>query len=368
MNYLLKNKDTLLLSFTLTPSEEIAEIRWAERAAQPPSLQNCGDLGAWLRARRAPETRPNIALCARQDGIASFRDYLDKTCCLSLRDSLWVTKEDDRRRYADVSPYRGKLDRRTAETALWGHSELPEEAVPSPEYSTPGSRPKCWEKGPTGRLFLVRRASSPNTREPHSDYYVPQLLQALGVERYAHYDLTQRNGEICSLSRCFTDELLGFLPISQLGLGDDLAALEQYYRKYHQFRFLRKMFLADALTLNPSRRPDKFGFQAVNGSRGIIWGAPLFGHGDALLSKAPEEVFTSPAKLEDYASSLTPALGDDFISVARFFSSERDLELLAHIRSDFSFRPHPEHPLPPHILDALSALVRTQAGRILEHA
>ena len=97
-------------------------------------------------------------------------------------------------------------------------------------------------------------------------------------------------------------------------------------------------------------------------------GKPLFGHGDALLSKAPEEVFTSPAKLEDYASSLTPALGDDFISVARFFSSDRDLELLSHIRSDFSFRPHPEHPLPSHILDALSALVRTQAGRILDHA
>lgn len=367
MNYVLKNKDIPLLTFTLTEAEEITDICWEEKAIKPPVLDHYGDLKRWLLARRTPQNRANLPECAKQDGIASFRDYLDKTCCVSLRDSLWVARADDRRRYADLSPYRGKFSRRTAETALWGRSDLPEEALPSPEYTTGGLRPKCWEVGPGGRLWLVKRASSPGTREPHSDYYMTQLLQVLGVERYAHCDLALRNGEVCSLSRCFTDELLGFLPAEELGLGNDLAALERYYRKYHQFRFLRKMFVADALALNPSRRPDKFGFQSLNSNRGIIWGAPVFGNGDALLSKMPEELCSSPSKLRDYAESLSPALGDGFIATARFFCADRDLELLSDIRNHFSFRPHPEHPLPSHILDVLSDLVRMQAARILEY-
>lgn len=365
MEYVLRNKEKKLLTFTVTPEGAATDLRWEEKAVIPVGISHYGGIKEWLLSRLAPDGRANAALLFQAGGIRSFQDALNKTYFLSLWDTYWVAPATCRTLYREISPYRGNFSAAAAQLALWGETSVQrEDSALSPEYTTGGTRPKCWEKSPTGRLQLVQR-SSPQNREVFSDYYAQQLLRVLGVDRFAHYELEVRQGEICSLSRIFTDELLGFLSAEVLGLGNDLEKLEAHYRKYHQFRFLRKMLLFDSLVCNPNRTPDKFGYQAVNGNNGVIWGAPLFGHGDSLLSKAPEFAFASRQAMLDYADSLRPAFEGDFVSLAKGYVSQRDEELLEYIANHFSFQPHPQHNLPTPWLDLLSQLVRTQAKRIL---
>ena len=198
--------------------------------------------------------------------------------------------------------------------------------------------------------------------EPLSEFLACQLAEQI-CPQAVHYDLGFYHQKLISKCRLFTDEAHGLAKISDFpDRPNSVSGLLKLYEKFGAEDVLRRMFVLDALILNTDRHLGNFGFLFDNQTMEVKAPAPMFDHNRSLLFDMDQ------SQLENLfwcIGTCKPRIGTDFIATARGMLTPEIRRAVEGLR-EFSFRQHPEIRADQARLDALGAVVRSQAERILE--
>lgn len=357
--YELMNKDQQIASFTVNDALNYAAIM--EQFVDLPFW--IGDLDLFIRNRRAPKHRENIAQLLKMSGCDTLRGFLDITHALSLVDTCWVRPFGSKLCWEEVSLYTHEFNEVVAKTAFEGGLHGRELSTTSPEYGTDGSFAKCWIRE-NGIIRMLKRGSTGVSNagmEPYSEYYASQLVHAF-TEECVDYDLRSVSGSICSVCDIFTSEKFGYLPYASVEPGN--SSVKTVLNKAAGYGLedkFRRMFVIDAVIMNEDRHKNNFGFLVDNDSQEIVDMALLFDHNVSLLPYAMEDNFES---IDEYLSMKGPRIDDDWIPIAAF-CLDSDLRRKLIGLMDFKFKRHKKYNLPEWRLQALEKLIHRNIEAIL---
>lgn len=362
MNYLLMNRDMPWLLFTLERNvfEEVEchELSWFS-GKHPYGYDSLAD---YLHRRQAPKHRKHIPELFSQYGCDNLEGFLNITHALSLNDTFWVKPEDSGLCWADVSLYRSPFDELVSAAAFDGRPGGTSLSSTSPEFGTDGYFAKCWVREGQD-IFLYKCGSDTFEVEPLSEFLATQVAERVCPE-VVRYDLGFYHDRLVSKCRLFTSEQLGLVKAHDM-LPQRERSISRILRRFEELGFgdeFRRMCVLDALILNVDRHLGNFGVLVDNQTLQIQRMAPVFDHNRSLLFDMDQ------AQLENLPwciGTCKPRIGTDFVATARGMLTPeicRDVEELR----EFSFRQHSEIRADQVRLDALSAVVRSQAERILE--
>ena len=362
MQYLLMNQDTPWLLFTAQKNEfdevECCELEWYS----PKRPYGYYDLTDYLRGRQAPKHRKHITELLERYGCNDLEGFLNITHALSLNDTFWVKPEDSGLCWADVSLYRNPFDELVSAAAFDGRPGGTSLSSTSPEFGTDGYFAKCWVR--EGQNILLYKCGSDTFEvEPLSEFLATQVAERVCPE-VVRYDLGFYHDRLVSKCRLFTSEQLGLVKAHDM-LPQRERSISGILRRFEELGFgdeFRRMCVLDALILNVDRHLGNFGVLVDNQTLEIQRMAPVFDHNRSLLFDMDQ------AQLENLPwciGTCKPRIGTDFIATARGMLTpeiRRDMEGLR----EFSFRQPPEIRADQARLDALGAIFRSQAERILE--
>ena len=359
--YYLMNKDVVIAKFKVIGEGELERIFIIEEYNKLPVW--IGDLGRFIRNRRAPKHRENIEKLLQISGCDTISGYLNLTHALSLVDTFWVKPVDNTLEWKSVSLFRNPFNEVIAKTAFDGGLHGRDFGTTSPEYGTDGSFAKCWIRE-NGVIKMLKRGSSGARnagREPYSEFYASQIAKEFGQE-YVDYSLRTCDSKLCSVCECFTSEELGYLPFTAVdkqstGIADVLDTASEFGLE----KEFRTMFVLDAVIFNEDRHKGNFGFLVNNAAQTVEGFAPLFDHNISLLTYAEEEDLTG---FTDYVKGRRPRLGSTFVSVAKAVMTPELRKVLINL-SDFEFTRDKKYNLPEWRLKALEKIMHQQIKDIL---
>lgn len=362
--FYLLNKDVVLLKFKVAGQGILEDIEVVEEYVGTPFW--IVDKASFIRNRRAPKKRENIAELLQNSGCDTILGYLNITHALSLIDTYWVKPVDSKLQWTDVSLFTHEFNEVIAKTAFEGGLHGYDLETTSPEYGTDGTFAKCWVRE-EGQIKLMKRGSTGARnagQEPYSEFYISQVAKALDLN-YIDYSLRKHNDRICSVCNAFTSEELGYVPYSAVDIrsGAAIAPILKYYNSYGLEKRVRDMLVFDAVVLNEDRHKGNFGFLVNNDSGKILDMAPLFDHNIALLCYAEKEDFED---IEFYLSQKGPRLGENFVKDARVLLDSDMRKKLINLKG-FEFIKHPKYNLPDWKLEQLNKVVNRQIELILEN-
>ncbi|MCD8157339.1 MAG: hypothetical protein LUD77_00125 [Clostridiales bacterium] len=238
----------------------------------------------FIKYRTPYKHRANIKQLIYISRVFNLYSLIQYTHLTSLNDTFWIKPVNSDLTWEQVSLYRNDFDEAAAKTALYGGIHGEKSSKTTPELATGGTFPKCWIKDERGDIFL-KKAGGFTGREPYSEYYSQQILEALEIP-HIKYDLFQ---DECLYTTCklFTSEDAGYIPIGRLFRGDFEEGLA--YMKYLGIeRNFFDMLIADTVMMNEDRHLSNFGFLTDNASGSIIGFAPLFDHNLSLMCNSSE--------------------------------------------------------------------------------
>lgn len=359
--YLLMNKDVKIAAFEIDDVFDTVNII-QQFVKQPYWLD---DLSAFIRNRRAPKHRENIAQLLKQSGCDTLRGFVDISHALSLVDTFWAKPVFSDLTWEKVSLYTHEFNEVVAKTAFEGGLHGRELSTTSPEYGTDGSFAKCWIRE-NHRIRMLKRGSSGALNaglEPYSEFYAAQIVSEF-TDEYVSYDLRTVNGRICSVCDIFTSESLGYLPFDSVSTRNtDVVKVLNKAKEYGLESKFRRMFVIDAVIMNEDRHKNNFGFLVDNDSQTIVDMAPLFDHNVSLLPYAMEDDFQD---IDNYLMYKGPQLGNDWIPIAAACLDADLRKKLIHL-SDFRFQRHKKYNLPEWRLTALENLIHRNIEKILQY-
>lgn len=377
MTYEIRHFDTPLLRFSATEESAQPEIAilWLDeekRSLLPLDLEvSEKGIGAWLRHRTIPKNRAYVRNFLSKCGLSLNRplNIIRVSKGLSLNDCYWVVEEGFSGRFADYNLYDNRFSRVLALIAFTGYGSSVRSSLAScPEFTTNGMLPKCWrrEKGKI-QLYKGGTSGASNTgNEPYSEFYAYQVAQVMGFDAIP-YGIRRWEGILCSTCGLFTDKKYAFLPVGRVVTSGGMAAVRAYYESLGPefVQALDDMLVFDALIFNTDRHFGNFGLLVENETNRIAAPAPLFDHGNSLLSFAGRDDLSSLPALQDYAATLLPCTYDDFIESAKQVLTPAHREGLRRLLT-FRFKKHSRYNLPDRRLGLLEAMVRQQARLLLE--
>lgn len=123
------------------------------------------------------------------------------------------------------------------------------------------------------------------------------------------------------------------------------------------------MVVLDALTLNTDRHMSNHGILFDTDTLEPIGMAPVFDNNLAFCPSYRNDNFVP--MMEYSRHNLRPAIGDDFLLVARAAADKELLEKVSELRR-FEFNATLLRGMPKERIDALSAIVREQAASIVD--
>ena len=152
---------------------------------------------------------------------------------------------------------------------------------------------------------------------PYSEKYAYLIGKQLGFN-VVPYKISRWNGNVCSVCKLFTSKELSYVPIGRIVRKGGMKAVREYYRSLGSefIEALNEMIVFDALICNTDRHFGNFGVMVDSRTNKIVAPAPLFDHGNSLFNFAGEENWKSEELLDSYASTLLPAIYDDFFEEA----------------------------------------------------
>ncbi|MDE7311892.1 MAG: HipA protein [Eubacterium sp.] len=358
--YMLMNKDKEIASFAI--NDVLSSIDVIKQNEKLPVW--ISDIGAFIRNRRAPKHRENIAELLRQSGCDTLRGFIDITHALSLVDTFWVRPIDSRLTWESVSLYTHPFNEVVAKTAFEGGLHGRGLSTTSPEYGTDGSFAKCWIRE-RDKIRMLKRGSSGAANagmEPYSEYYAAQIIKEF-TDEFVSYDLRTVGGRICSVCDIFTSEDFGYLPFDSVSTRHtDVVEVLNKAKKYGLESKFRRMFVIDAVIMNEDRHKNNFGFLVDNDAQVIVDMAPLFDHNVSLLPYAMEDDFQN---IKKYLRYKGPRIGDHWTPIAAVCLDDSLRRKLINLL-DFKFTRHNKYNLPEWRLEALEKLVHNNIERILQ--
>lgn len=358
--YQLLNKDVEIAEFHVTEHERIVLDRQFQ--ALPDWISN---LSVFIRNRRAPKHRENIAKLLELSGCDTITGYLDISHALSLIDTFWVKSYDSNLCWKDVSLYTHDFNEVIARTAFEGGLHGRNLSTTSPEYGTDGSFAKCWIRE-EGQIKMLKRGSSGARNaglEPYSEFYASQIAKHFGIP-YVEYGLRSTSNKICSVCNIFTSEQYGYLPYSAVDFSN--SSMFEVVDECVGMKFekeIKTMFVLDAVIMNEDRHKNNFGFLIDNDKQEIVNFAPLFDHNISLLPYAEEEDFQA---IDAYLSCKGPRLADSFLQSASYCLTPKLRNVLMEL-ADFTFERHPKFNLPEWRLNALEKQIQRNILEILKN-
>lgn len=298
--YILKNYDTPLLEFYF--SKEILELNTVHitkihhdyEYLLPKYLNNnINDLSLkkWLKSRSIPSKRMNMKEMTKKLNINmnNVQELLDYSKGLSLNDCFWICKKDDNIKFDDINLYDNIFSKETSLLAfnnkntrnlLIDHHEY------SPEFTTNGILPKCWQIIDGQRVLY--KGNNRQNHEVFSEYYASQIAEVLGFN-HVDYDLEEFKGTIASTCPLFTSKDIGFVPIGYFIKGESIGEVNELLKEISNknpqiYKDFQNMILFDALVYNTDRHFGNFGFLVDNKTMKIKGLAPIFDNGASLFS------------------------------------------------------------------------------------
>lgn len=360
--FYLLNKDQLLARFHIAGEGLLETIEIDEQFVEMPKW--ILNLGNFIRNRRAPKKRENIAKLLEMSGCHTLYGWLSITHALSLIDTYWVKPIDSDLTWKKVSLYTHEFNEVIAKTAFEGGLHGYNLSTTSPEYGTDGTFAKCWVRE-DGIIKLMKRGSTGARNaglEPYSEFYASQIARGLGLD-HVDYGLRKHSNRICSICDAFTSEEVGYLPFSAVDDGiREIVGVIEAFEKYGLRQKVVDMFIFDAIIFNEDRHKGNFGFLLANDSNEILDMAPLFDHNIAMLCYAEQEDFD---RIDAYLREKGPRIGDDFVETARALLYPEMRKKLQNLEG-FRFERHPKYNLPEERLACLEKVINRQIRMILE--
>lgn len=298
--YVLKNYDTPLFEFYF--SKEILELNTVHiinvyhdfEYLLPIYLQNnLNDLSLkkWLKSRSISSKRMNMKEMTKKLNINmnNVQELLDYSKGLSLNDCYWICKKDEDIKFDDVNLYDNNFSKKISFLAfndkntrnlLIDHHEY------SPEFTTNGLLPKCWQIK-NGKRLLYKGNNRQNL-EVFSEYYASQIAEILGFN-HVSYDLEEFKDTIASTCPLFTSKDIGFVPIGYFIKSDSIGEVNELLKDMSNknpqiYKDFQNMILFDALIYNTDRHFGNFGFLIDSKTMKIKGLAPIFDNGASLFS------------------------------------------------------------------------------------
>ena len=377
MAYELRHFDTPLLRFEAIDSTYAAELKitWLNEEKQnmlPLDLELSNDgLYKWLKHRTIPKNRAFVHSFLSKCGLNLNRplSIIHVSKGLSLNDCYWVVEEGFEGTFAKYNLYDNRFSQILALIAFTGYgSSIRTSLASCPEFTTNGMLPKCWRRE-NGKILLYKGGTSGayNTgNEPYSEFYAAQIARTMGINAI-DYRLSKWQGELCSTCELFTSKKYSYLPVGRVVSGGMNAVAAYYQSKGEDFvKALHDMLIFDAVVCNTDRHFGNFGFLVDNETNEIVAPAPLFDHGNSLMSLAGNSDFESREAFEAYTATLMPNTYDDFIGTAGAFLRDEHREMLRHML-DFRFRRHSWYNLPEERLRMIEGFVKSRAAQLLEY-
>lgn len=359
-HYQLMNKDDIILEFSCERDEfdepVFSEDSWLS------DIKPIGftEISSFLERRKAPKHREHIQELLIKYGCNDIEGFIKVTHAASLNDTFWVRESDSSVVWNDISLFRNDFNELISIAAFEGI--IPDEDISStsPEFTTNGAYAKCWVRE-EGAIFLYKTGSALYEIEPLSEFLATQLSTKLCVSPVS-YDLDFFNEKLISKCALFTDEKLGFVPMSRLFKQKiPVNELLDYFEKIGSGEDFRRMCVLDALIFNPDRHFGNFGVLFNNDTMDILKMAPVFDNNRSLFYSVDENCMRN---LSYYVRNAVPRLGTDFnITASQLLtpSIRSDLKNL----SGFKFEQHPEIEASQQRLDNLSRLVNSQIDLVL---
>lgn len=326
MRYVLKHRDTSLICFeTNGGANPNIEIEWiTNNYLLPLDLRelNRDSLLSWIKHRFIPKNRAYANNLLNIMGLSINRplDIIRISKGLSLNDDYWIVEDGYVGTFDENNLYDNRFSRVLSQIAFTGYGSSRNLITSSPEYTTNGMLPKCWRRI-NGEVYLYKGATSgfSNTGfEPYSEYYAYQVAKAIGINAI-EYNLSKWKGNLCSTCKLFTSKEESFIPIGRLVTSGGFDAVKTYYERLggEYLESFKEMIVFDAIISNTDRHFGNFGFLVDNNTNKIIKPAPLFDHGNSLLSLIGLDKLKNEKLVINYVNNLYPCVYDDFILEAR---------------------------------------------------
>lgn len=276
MRYYLKFKDIILadidfdgFSFKILSRNIHNNILWM--------LNGDISLNKWISNRPTQISRHNSIELFKLAGIRTDVDFVNITNCLSLQDSLWLTR-DKNKPWKSVSLFSNPFNKVFTDVAKSSYGFTGKVIrTPSPELTVGGSSLK-WYKRINNNIYLFKSFGGMNELESsgsYAEFFASQLCKYLNVYGYVNYDLSKVNDKVCSVSECFTSEYISSVYVGDLC--DNANHLDEHINFYggiHRKNF-RDMMVVDCLLFNVDRHDENISLLYDN-SFNVIGLAPMY--------------------------------------------------------------------------------------------
>lgn len=388
MNYVLKNKDKVVLEFEVIVAEKefedigkakianIADIKIFNEKILPRSITTKNinqNLKSWIYNRKAPENRAfveKIVATYKQDNKSEeFMDYVKVSLALSLNDSYWIVPSDKDYKWSKYNLYDNKFDEALALVAFNGNSHKANGITSSPEYTTEGNLKKCWHRE-NGRIYLYKgsnRHEINKGKEPYSEYYCAQIAEVLGFE-HTPYNLKEFHGQIVSTCPLFTNENEGYLSISHF-VGKDFSQKDKFEKiqtattTYNKDK-MADLMLFDGIICNSDRHTGNFGMIIDNNTNEILRPAPIFDNGFSMINYLQQRDLKN---IKETIANKKSYFGFNFDEQMDRFVRKRHIPNLEKLKT-FEFKKHKEFNLPDSWLEPIQKAMQDRASLALEFA
>lgn len=377
MVYEIRSFDTPVLRFSAEngaePNVQVLWVNEDHKNLLPLDLPDASAYGvtSWLKHRTIPKNRAYVDSILSTMGLSINRplDVIRVSKGLSLNDCYWVVEEDFAGSFSHYNLYDNRFSRVLGQIAFTGFGSSSGSVISSsPEFTTNGMMPKCWrrEKGVI-RLYKGGTEGASNLGfEPYSEFLSAQISKIMEIDAIL-YGLSRWKGRLCSTCELFTSKELSFVPVGRIVREGGIKAVKAFYSQLGEkyVRALNDMFVLDALIFNTDRHYGNFGFLVDSKTNQIVAPAPLFDHGNALLSLAGSDALASEKAVLKYAGNLKPCVYDSFTEEAKAVLSHEQRNNLRKL-VDFRFHRHSKYNLPEERLALIEAAVHARAAELLK--
>lgn len=356
MDYILKNKDKNVLSFsseeTLTEDGDIEtslyNIKIFDEKILPLSMRDKGikrGLTHWIEKRKIPQGRQFVKNILETLGVNEkiLMGYINVSYGLSLNDSFWVIPADKDYKWKDYNLYTNDFDK-GLQLAAFGGRVSQRSKSRSPEFTTNGMLPKCWHRDDEEKIYLYK-ASYIN--EAPSEYYNYQIAKKMGLPAIP-YGILKFHDRIVSSCPLFTNEKVGYVPIDVLVPKDIDVKTNKFLRVcseiYGQETF-EDLMVFDALIGNIDRHTGNFGMLIDNNTLEILAPAPIFDNGLGIIGRH----FKKELSIKDDWENSRSAFGLGLNAQLKLYLRPRHMDMLERL-VDFKFERNALCDIPESIL------------------
>lgn len=266
------------------------------------------NIATWIEQRNYAKHKEHFKKWLKEWELDTIDGFLNITHALGINDCLWVKPVDSMLTWEQINLYDNEFSDVAARTAFETGLHGLQISSTSPEFTTDGTFPKCWQRN--GEKILLYKAGQTGFRnvglEPHSEYMAShissKLTESLGVGKSVSYDLTNYKGRVVSVCSLFTNQSIGFVPAYKLVDKNRYYTLNDVLKLCTDMGFeeeCRAMILIDSVTFNQDRHLGNFGFLFDNETFEIIGFAPLFDFNVSMLGNALQEDLENFSKYEE---------------------------------------------------------------------